>query len=275
MSTNNKSTIIVIKLGGTEGVNFESICKDTAKLIKQGFQIVLVHGGSTEANALGEALGHPPRFVTSPSGYTSRYTDKQTIKIFTMAIAGKINPNLVKQLQVFGINAIGLNGLDGNLIQAKRKSSIRIVENGKLKILHDDFTGTITNINSTLLELLLSQGYTPVIAPLAISPNGEILNIDADRVAARIAGALQARTLMLLTGAPGLLRDFPDESSLIPKIQSSQLDDALTFAKGRMKKKVLGTKEAIAAGTKKVVIADGRKEMPVIQALNGGGTHIQ
>jgi acetylglutamate/LysW-gamma-L-alpha-aminoadipate kinase len=275
MSTNNKSTIIVIKLGGTEGVNIESICKDTAKLIQQGFQIVLVHGGSTEANALGEALGHPPRFVTSPSGYTSRYTDEQTIKIFTMAVAGKINPNLVKQLQVFSINAIGLNGLDGNLIQAKRKSSIRIIENGKRKILHGDFTGTITKINSTLLELLLSQGYTPVIAPLAISPDGEILNIDADRAAARIAGALQARTLMLLTGAPGLLRDFPDESSLIPKIQSSQLDDALTYAKGRMKKKVLGTKEAIAAGTKKVVIADGRKEMPVIQALNGGGTHIQ
>lgn len=270
-----KQQIIVIKLGGTEGVNFESICKDTANLIEQGFQIVIVHGGSAEANALGEALGYPPRFVTSPSGFTSRYTDKQTLKIFTMAVAGKLNPNLVNLLHTFGINAIGLNGSDGNLIQAKRKSSIRIIENGKRKILHGDYTGTITNINVSLLQLLLSNDYTPVIAPLAISPDNETLNVDADRAAARVAGALKARTLMLFTGAPGLLRNFPDENSLISEISSTQLDDALTFAKGRMKKKVLGTKEAIVAGVKKVVIADGRIELPVIQALNGGGTHIQ
>ena len=120
METDPQS-ILVVKLGGTDGVDFSAICKDVAELVNQGQPVVLVHGGSAEANALGEALGHPPQFITSPSGYTSRYTDMKTLEIFTMAVNGKINTLLVSQLQNMGVNAFGISGLDGQLMKAKRK----------------------------------------------------------------------------------------------------------------------------------------------------------
>ena len=136
---NQKSTIVV-KLGGTEGVDFTAICQDAASLLEQGKNLVLVHGGSAEANALGEAVGSPPRFVTSPSGFTSRYTDRNTLEIFAMAVNGKVNTLLVEQLQTLGVNAFGLSGLDGKVMVAKRKDAIRIIENGKRKMLRDDYT---------------------------------------------------------------------------------------------------------------------------------------
>ncbi len=266
---------IVIKLGGTEGVDFAAACEDIAALVSQSEQVVVVHGGSAEANTLGEALGTPPRFVTSPSGFTSRYTDRPTLEIFAAAVNGKVNTLLVEQLQQNGVNAFGLSGLDGRLLAAKRKGSIRIVENGKRKILRGDYTGKIHTVNAALLETLLSAGYTPVIAPLAVSEKGEALNVDADRAAAMVAAALRADTLILLTAAPGLLRNFPDESSLIAHLPAAQLEAALEYAQGRMKKKVLGAQEALAGGAKQVVIADGRIAHPIAHALAGGGTRIQ
>ncbi len=265
---------LVVKLGGTEGVDFSAICKDVARLISEGQKLVLVHGGSAEANALGEAIGCPPRFVTSPSGYTSRYTDRDTLEVFAMAVNGKINTFLVEQLQMLGINALGLSGLDGKLVTAQRKASIRIIENGKQKILRDDYTGKITGVNISLLQTLLEGGFIPVIAPMAVSEAGEALNVDADRAAAMIAGALKAETLVLLTAVPGLMRSFPDESSLIKNLTVRQLEEALNFAQGRMKKKVLGAQEALEGGTGKVIIADGRFDQPISNALSGAGTTI-
>jgi acetylglutamate/LysW-gamma-L-alpha-aminoadipate kinase len=168
--------IIVVKLGGAEGVDFSAICRDTAAILSQGKKLVLVHGGSAEANQLGEAVGYPPRFITSPSGYTSRYTDRRTLEIFAMAVNGKVNTLLVEQLQTMGINAFGLSGLDGRLMSAARKDIIQSVENGKRKIIRDDYTGKIEKINAPLLNTLLEAGYLPVIAPLAVSAAGEALN---------------------------------------------------------------------------------------------------
>ena len=162
-------SIIVVKLGGTEGVDFSAICADAAELLSQGKKLVFVHGGSAEANALGESLGAPPKMITSPSGYTSRYTARRTLEIFLMAVNGKINSLLTEQMQMLGVNAFGLCGLDGKLIQATRKDSIQSVENGKRKIIRDDYTGKIETINSDLLCLLLNAGYLPVIAPVAVS----------------------------------------------------------------------------------------------------------
>ncbi len=266
---------IVIKLGGTEGVDFSAICRDVAALLAQGRRLVLVHGGSAEANALGEALGYPPRFVTSPSGYTSRYTDRRTLEIFAMAVNGKVNTLLVEQLQALGVNAFGLSGLDGRLLRARRKAAIPIIENGKKKMLRDDYTGKIEGVDTALLEVLLETGITPVVAPLAVGESGEALNVDADRAAAEIAAALKAETLLLLTAVPGLMRQFPDESTLIPKIPVAQLDAALEYAQGRMKKKILGAQEALAGGVGRVIIADGRVENPLRAALQGQGTVIQ
>jgi acetylglutamate/LysW-gamma-L-alpha-aminoadipate kinase len=270
----NNESILVVKLGGTEGVDFSKICDDIADLISTGQKLIIVHGGSAEANKLGELTGCPPKFVTSPSGFTSRYTNPETLEVFAMAVNGKINTFLVEELQKRGINALGLSGLDGKLICAQRKSAIRIIENGKQKILRDDFTGKITVVNKDLLELLLSNGYTPVIAPMAISEKGEALNVDADRAAAMISSAVKADHLILLTAAAGLMRRFPDESTLIHQLPKKQLDDALDFAKGRMKKKVLGAQEALSFGVNEVVISDGRIDAAVSKALAGAGTHI-
>ena len=148
-------SIIVVKLGGTEGVDFSAICADAAELLSQGQKLVFVHGGSAEANALGEALGTPPKFITSPSGYTSRYTNRETLEVFLMAVNGKVNSLLTEQLHGLGINAFGLSGMDGNLMVATRKDSIQSVENGKRKIIRDDYTGKIETVNSELLMALL------------------------------------------------------------------------------------------------------------------------
>jgi acetylglutamate/LysW-gamma-L-alpha-aminoadipate kinase len=270
---NNPSTIVV-KLGGAEGVDFSAICRDVAGLVRQGLPVVLVHGGSAEANQLGEALAYPPRFITSPSGFTSRYTDRRTLEIFMMAVNGKVNSLLVEQLQALGVNALGLSGLDGRLMAATRKASVQSVENGRRIIIRDDFTGKVETVNAGLLTALLTGGYVPVIAPLAVSEAGEALNVDADRAAAMVAVALGAGTLVLLTAVAGLMKAFPDESTLIRTLAPQQLEQALEYAQGRMKKKVLGADEALKGGVGRVIIADGRIEAPISSALAGNGTVI-
>ena len=269
-------SVIVVKLGGTKGVDFCAICNDAAELLKQGRRLVFVHGGSAEANALGEALGTPPKIITSPSGYTSRYTDRKTLEIFLMAVNGRVNSLLTEQLQMLGVNAFGLCGMDGKLLRATRKDSTQSIdERGKRKIVRDDYTGRIENVNSELLLMLLNAGYLPVIAPVAVSEKGEALNVDADRAAAKVASALKTETLILLTAAPGLMRNFPDESTLIRQLPQTQLLAASEAAQGRMKKKVLGAEEALKGGVSRVVIADGRIQNPISNALAGNGTVIQ
>ena len=267
--------IIVVKLGGTEGVDFSAICMDAVELLRQGKRLVLVHGGSAEASSLGEALGTPPKMITSPSGYTSRYTDRKTLEIFLMAVNGKVNSLLTEQLQKLGVNAFGLSGLDGRLMQATRKDAIQSIENGKRKIIRDDYTGKIDLVNTELLMMLLNAGYLPVIAPVAVSETGEALNVDADRAAAMVACALGAETLLLLTAVPGLMKNYPDESTLIRQLPQGQLTAASAAAQGRMKKKVLGAEEALKGGVGRVIIADGRIQNPISNALAGNGTVIQ
>jgi acetylglutamate/LysW-gamma-L-alpha-aminoadipate kinase len=268
--------VIVVKAGGSAGLDVNAVCADVAELAKHGEKIILVHGGSEETNVISEKLGHPPRFVTSVSGHVSRYTDRETLEIFAMVTAGRINKLLVERLQQLGANAVGLSGLDGRLLEAKRKPALRIIENGKRKVLRGDYSGMIEHVNADLLEALLAAGYTPVIAPLAISYQAEALNVDGDRVAAAIGAALKADTLVILSNVPGLLRDFPDESTLIAHLSAKDAPAALDqYAQGRMKKKVLGAVEALNAGVVKVILADGRVAQPVRQALVGSGTTIE
>jgi len=268
--------MIIVKVGGGEGVDVKSVVADVAELVKRGEQVVLVHGGSHETNVISEKLGHPPQFVTSVSGHSSRYTDRETLEIFVMVTAGKINKLIVEQLQQLGVNAVGLSGIDGRLLEGKRKSFLRIKEGGKRKILRGEYSGVIEQVNGGLLTTLLSAGYTPVIAPQAISHESEALNVDGDRAAAAIAAELDAETLVILTNVPGLLRDVDDESSLITQIPQSQAADYLDrYAKGRMKRKVLGAVEALRDGAGQVILADGRVDQPVQSALAGNGTVVK
>ena len=265
--------MLVVKIGGAAGIDYAPLCADLAELVARGERIVLCHGGSDGASRLGERLDHPPQFVTSPSGHTSRVTDRTTLEIFMMA-TGLLNRQLVERLHSLGINALGLSGLDGGLLRGNRKSMIRVVENGRQRIIRDDWTGTIEHVNTALLGLLLDAGYLPIVAPLAISGAGEALNIDADRGAAMIAAAFGAATLLLLTNVPGLLRHFPDEASLIHQIPAAELESLRDVAAGRMKKKLLGAQTALDGGVRRVIIGDGRRDQPISAALVGAGTHI-
>jgi acetylglutamate/LysW-gamma-L-alpha-aminoadipate kinase len=266
--------VIVVKVGGSLGIDYDAVCNDIADLWLEGKKLVLVHGGSAETNRIAELLGHPPKFVTSPSGYTSRFTDRETLEIFEMVYCGKQNKGIVERLQRRGVNAVGLSGLDGRIFEGKHKDSVRAVENGKVKVLRGDHTGTVEKVNGALLDLLLDNGYLPVLTPPASSFEGVAINVDGDRAAAALATELKADALLLLSNVPGLLKNFPDESSLIRHIPANDVESYLEFAQDRMKKKVLGAAEAVQGGCKRVIFGDARLEKPVTKALEGMGTVV-
>lgn len=263
--------MIVVKIGGAEGIGPQRACEDIARLIHAGERVVVVHGGSHETNTLAERLGVPPRFITSPSGHTSRYTDAQAMEIFEMACR-RLNARIVRALRTLGVDAAGLSGVDGGLWKARRKPAIRAVDNGVTTIIRDDHSGTIEHVDTSLLHALLDAGKTPVLCPPAIGQEHEPLNVDADRAAAITAGAMRAHTLVILSNVPGLLRAFPDESTLIPSLARAELDSAIELAQGRMKRKVIAAGEALDAGVHRVVLADARREHPIERALAGQGT---
>ena len=266
--------MIVVKVGGSAGIDYDAVCADIAERFKAGEKLILVHGGSGETNRVAEALGHPPKFVTSPSGYTSRFTDRETLEIFEMVYCGKMNKGIVERLQRLGVNAVGLSGLDGRIFEGKHKDSVRAVENGKVKVLRGDHTGTVEKVNTALIELLLNAGYLPVLTPPAASYEGVAINVDGDRAAAQLAVALKADALLLLSNVPGLLKNFPDEASLIREIPAHDVESYLEFAQDRMKKKVLGAAEAVQGGVKRVIFGDARSARPVSAALEGAGTVV-
>ena len=267
-------SIIVVKVGGAAGVDTEAVCSDVAQLVASGRQVVLVHGTSAAVDALAARVGLPVRQLVSPSGHISRYTDPEMLDLYVAAAAGQVNKSLVACLQALGCNAIGLSGVDGQLLRADRKKAIRTVENGRQRIVRDDYTGRLRSANGSLLRMLLSAGYTPVVAPLALGGDGEQLNVDGDRAAAILAGAIDARQLVILSNVPGLLSAFPDESSLVRHVPAARLDYADSLAQGRMKRKVLAAREALERGVTQVVLADSRRSTPFRSALAGQGTVI-
>lgn len=264
--------MIVVKIGGASGVNLGAVCADIARAVGEGRKVVVVHGGSDATSTLSGQLGVPNKFITSPSGHTSRRTDRRTMEIFQMAVRGLFNQQIVECLTRLGVNAAGVSGIDGRTWVGERKTAIRAVEDGRTVIVRDDLSGTVETVNTALVGALLGAGFTPVLCPPALSTGGEPINVDADRAAAMTAAALGAPTLLLLSNVRGLYRDFPDETSLIPRISRDAVDEFMEFAQGRMKKKVLGAKDALSAGVRRVVIGDARGEAPLTRALAGEGT---
>lgn len=264
--------MIVVKLGGSAGINLDPFCRDIAGLVQSGQRVVIVHGGSDLTTRLATELGHPPVFITSPSGHTSRRTDRRTLEIFQMACRGLLNQQIVQRLQALGVNAAGISGIDGRLWTGTRKDAIRSVENGVTRIIRDDFSGTVQAVNPGIVQALLGAGMVPVISPPALSTANEPMNVDADRAASATAAALGASDLLLLSNVPGLLRSFPDESSLIREVKRTGFENAESIAQGRMKKKVLAAADAVIAGVRRAVIGDARRENPITSALAGEGT---
>jgi acetylglutamate/LysW-gamma-L-alpha-aminoadipate kinase len=270
------SETIVVKVGGGAGVAIDAVCADLADLARNGRRFVLVHGTSAAVDRLSERVGVPRRTLQSPSGHVSRYTDPETLELYVMAANGQMNTTITAKLQALGVNALGLSGVDGRLIFAQRKDAVRAIDptNGRQRIVRDDFTGKIEQINADLLRLLLANSYLPIVAPLAISQASEPLNVDGDRAAAMIAAALCAETLVILTNVAGLLARFPDENSLVRHVPRANLARALEMAGGRMKKKVLAAQEAVEGGVRRVLLADSRRAQPIQAALAGEGTLI-
>jgi len=268
--------MFVIKIGGGAAIGeaaFEQFATDLAEL---ALPAVLVHGGNAEFSALSTKLGMPPRMITNDKGRVSRYTDRETIDAMLMAYAGKVNKTLVAKLQQAGVNAVGLSAIDGKIATGRRKPVMRGTEDGKPKVLRDDHAGTIEEIDITLINLLLSNGFLPVLTPPALAlAEGRPINVDGDKLALELAIALGAEGLFFFSDTPGLLLDREDESSLIREIDAADPDRALTVAKGRMVVKVEAALGAIERGVGRVVFSDARAEHPVKRALAGEGTVIR
>jgi acetylglutamate/LysW-gamma-L-alpha-aminoadipate kinase len=266
--------MIVVKLGGAAGIDFRHLVTDIAAFVADGEKIIVVHGGSDAANSLTKKLGMVSRHITSPSGVQSRYTDRAAVEVLLMACAGHLNKLIVEALHQAGVNAWGLTGLDGRLLVGSRKKAVKAIEGGRTIIIRDDQSGRLESVNADLFYMLLEAGFTPVVSALALSREGTALNVDADRVAAKIAGAVGADQLFLLTNVPGLLVDVNNPSSVIRQANMGNLSTCWELARGRMKKKVIAAEEALKDGVREVVIADGRVEHPLQAAQDGKGTVI-
>ncbi|MBC7131063.1 [LysW]-aminoadipate/[LysW]-glutamate kinase, partial [Candidatus Bathyarchaeota archaeon] len=190
--------------------------------------------------------------------------DKETVEIFAMVMAGKINKQIVALLQKEGISAVGLSGLDGQLLRASRKKRIIIVdEEGRKRVIEGGYTGKISEVNSELLKLLISSGYVPVIAPLALGEEYEFLNVDADRTAAYVAGALKADHMILLTDVEGLILD----NKVQTRLSISEIEQILPKIGPGMITKVYAAMEAVQMGVSEAIISSGLREKPISSAL--------
>lgn len=257
--------MITIKIGGSvvEGLHPSAI-SDLKKVSGQE-KVILVHGGGKEVTRISEALGKEQKFIISPGGIKSRYTDKETVEIFTMVMSGKINKMIVGMLQKNGINAVGLSGIDGKIIQAERKKKLIVInEKGRKMVIDGGYTGKIREVNTGLIKTILDQGYVPVISPIATSEEFDFLNVDGDRAAAYVAGKMQSDKILFLTNVDGLLMD----DKLVTKLSLDQAKAMLPKIGFGMEKKILAATEAIEMGVKEALVANGKRENPISKAID-------
>ncbi|CAM5666529.1 acetylglutamate kinase [Streptomyces parvulus] len=265
--------LTVVKCGGTAEVRAEAVCAGVARLVREKRPVVLVHGGSATVTELAGRLGVPLGELVAPDGTVSRRTDPATLEVVTLALAGKAKPALLLELARFGVPAVGLTGLDAGLLRARRKTALRTVVDGRTVVVRDDRSGRLTSVATPLLHALLAEGMVPVLSPPALAEDGLPVNVNADRVAAAVAAALDASRLVLLTGAPGVLADSADPGSLRARYQVGDGRDPAVG--GGMTVKITAAREALEAGVGDVRIADGRFTDTVADALDGlGGTRI-
>ncbi len=241
--------VVVVKYGGnamTEDMLKSAVMKDIILLRLVGIKIVLVHGGGPEINEALKAIGKESRFVGG-----LRYTDEETLRIVQMVLAGKTNKDLVNLIQQEGGNALGLCGIDGGMIRARR-----VKKDGE----DPGYVGEIVSVDTKPVFDTIEKGYIPVIATLGCGYDGKVYNINADTAAARIAAELKAENLVSLTDVRGLLRDSSDEESLIPEVRVSEVPGLMRegIISGGMIPKVECCVEAVRRGVHRAFIIDGR-----------------
>ncbi|WP_243866295.1 [LysW]-aminoadipate kinase [Actinophytocola oryzae] len=254
-----------MKLGGALDDEMTRACADVRTLVSGGAEVVVVHGGGAAADRVGTELGRPTRHLTSRDGRRSRYTDAAALDTLMLGILGRVKPTIVTALASLGVRAVGLSGLDGGMVTATRNRASRAILDGMEVIVRDDLSGRLSDVDASLPNTLLAAGFVPVISPPALSTDGP-LNVDADRLAAALAVALSADTLVVLSNVPGLLRDRHDPASLITSVPVDAPEEYLALAEGRMKVKLRAAVEARRAGVGTVVLADGRTDSPVLTA---------
>lgn len=263
--------MIIVKIGGGEGNNIRGIVADLAELQEE---YIIVHGANETRDKIADGLGKPKKVITSVSGYSSVFSDKTALDILMMAYAGLKNKRIVELCHQYGINAIGLSGLDGKVIQGRRNNGIRVRENGKLRIVRD-FSGKPKMANKELLELLLKNGYVPVLSIPIIDENNFAINSENDDIVNLLQNTFQAETVIQLIEAPGFLDNIEDPTSLVKRISIDELKMREEQVEGRMKRKMLALRKLFENGAHSMIISDGRVEHPVRDALNGEGTIIR
>ncbi|MFF3501538.1 [LysW]-aminoadipate kinase [Streptomyces sp. NPDC003247] len=263
--------VTVVKCSGNAVVDPREVCRDVARMRSAGRPVVLVHGGSVEIDRLADRLGVPRRHLLAPNGTVARHTDAPTLDVVQLALAGVVKPRFVGELSRLSVPAVGLTGLDGRLAVARRKGATRAVVDGRTVLVRDNHAGVVDHVNTELLHVLLRSGVVPVLSPPAITEDGATVNVDADRLAAAVAAALSASTLIMLTGAPGVLRDPDDEESLMAVYEVGGRSAEAELA-GGMAVKVFAAEQALREGVSRVIVADGRRPHPVRAAEEGGGT---
>lgn len=255
--------IIVVKYGGNAMIEDQlkqQVMEDIVLLWTIGIKVVLLHGGGPEINDVMQQMGKEPEFING-----LRVTDKETVDIVQMVLAGKVNKTLVAMLESYGGNAMGISGIDGRLIEAETKDE-------KL-----GFVGKVTHVNAEPIFDLLNSGYIPVISTVGCDKSGNIYNINGDTAAAHIAGALGAKRLILMTDIAGILTDKDDRNTLIPELSISEARKLANdgIINGGMLPKVECCIKALNEGVDKVVIMDGRIPHSILMELltdEGAGT---
>ncbi len=262
--------MMLIKIGGGEQINLEATIADLATL-EQPF--IIVHGANVLRDQLAQRLDIEKTVLTSVSGYSSVFSDQAALDVIMMSYSGLRNKQIVELCQRNGINAVGLTGLDGRLVQGERNKGIRVRENGKTMIKRD-LSGKPRSINTTLLTLLLDNGYCPVLTIPIADENGFAINSENDDIIVQLAQALAIESVLQLIEAPGFLDDPTDENSLVARMSVAELQAREATVEGRIKRKLLALTRLCQGGKTRVIIADGRGEQPIINALAGAGTHI-
>jgi len=262
--------MMLIKIGGGERIDLQSTIADLAGLETP---LIIVHGANLLRDRLAERLGMHKTVLTSVSGYSSVFSDHDAIDAILMSYAGLRNKRIVELCQRHGIDAVGLTGLDGRLVQGERNKGIRVREGGKT-LIRRDLSGKPREVNTGLLGLLLDNGYCPVLTIPIADEKGFAINSENDDIVAQIAAQMELDTVIQLIEAPGFLDDPDDESSLVARMSLAELQQREARVEGRIKRKLLSLTRLCRDGKTRIIIADGRVANPVSSALDGAGTHI-